>query len=181
MFLLMVGCDPTNITKRTKTALVMSRRKGPRSRLQCGSDKLSLGSCVRCCNWMWHRSHHMQHIGRCQEYKWGRFWRPIRRAFLAHKRTITVGEPRIVKICERSFPPDVYAPTNARTWACLLPLSAPYSASLWTAKAEGEAMDRKDLLASITGTVDPWDGGGSVAQQSRMTGHAILTKPQPSL
>jgi hypothetical protein len=42
-------------------------------------------------------------------------------------------------------------------------------------------MDRKDLLASITGTVDPWDGGGSVAQQSRMTGHAILTKPQPSL
>src|SRR5713101_7378970 len=46
------------------------------------------------------------------------------------------------------------APTIARTWACLQPHSYPYSASLWTAKAEGEAMDWKHLLASITGTVD---------------------------
>src|SRR2546425_11344459 len=52
------------------------------------------------------------------------------------------------------LPTRCYAPTIARTWACLLLHSSPYSASLWTAKAEGEAMDWKHLLAYITGTVD---------------------------
>jgi len=55
----------------------------------------------------------------------------------------------------RTFLPiGCYVPTIAHTWACLLPPSSPYSASLWTAKAEGQAMDWKHLLASITGTVD---------------------------
>jgi len=35
------------------------------------------------------------------------------------------------------LPTRCYAPTIARTWACLLPHSSPYSASLWTAKAGG--------------------------------------------
>src|ERR671932_1240517 len=52
------------------------------------------------------------------------------------------------------FPTGGYAPTTAHATACLLLLSYPYSASLWTAKAEGEAMNWKTLLAYITGTVD---------------------------
>src|SRR5262249_60248293 len=45
----------------------------------------------------------------------------------------------------RTFlPTGCYAPTHARTLACLLPLSAPYSASLWTAKAEGEAREMEE-------------------------------------
>src|SRR5215468_9919024 len=45
----------------------------------------------------------------------------------------------------RTFlPTGCYAPTHTRTWACLLPLSAPYSASQWTAKAEGEAMEMEE-------------------------------------
>src|ERR671932_479947 len=63
-------------------------------------------------------------------------------------------DTRIVKIFELSLPIGCYAPTIAPTLACLQPHSYPYSASLWTAKAEGEAMDWKHLLAYITGTVD---------------------------
>jgi hypothetical protein len=46
-----------------------------------------------------------------------------------------------------------YASTGAAS-ACLSLHSHPYSASLWTAKAEGKPMDWKHLLAYITGTVD---------------------------
>src|SRR5215510_5317430 len=43
VFLLMVGCDPTNTTKHTRTALVMSRRNGPRaSTVQLGQARLGL-------------------------------------------------------------------------------------------------------------------------------------------
>src|SRR2546428_6909153 len=46
------------------------------------------------------------------------------------------------------------ASTIAGALTCLPLPSHPYSASRGTAKAEGEAMDWKHLLASITGTVD---------------------------
>src|SRR5207237_3769904 len=49
---------------------------------------------------------------------------------------------------------EVYASTTACASACLPLDSHPYSASKGTAKAEGEAMDWKHLLAYITGTVD---------------------------
>src|SRR5712691_6992837 len=52
------------------------------------------------------------------------------------------------------LPRGGYASTIVRALACLPLHSYPYSASLWTAKAEGEAMDWKHLLAYITGTVD---------------------------
>src|SRR5467141_353395 len=47
-----------------------------------------------------------------------------------------------------------YVSTIAGAWACLPLPSSPYSASRGAAKAEGEAMDWKHLLAYITGTVD---------------------------
>src|SRR6267378_4699269 len=71
----------------------------------------------------------------------------------AAKRFLTKAIPYSQNI--RTFLPiGCSAPTIARTWACLQPHSSPYSASLWTAKAEGEAMDWNHLLAYITGTVD---------------------------
>jgi len=47
-----------------------------------------------------------------------------------------------------------YASTIACASAWLPLHSHPYSASIWTAKLRGEAMDWKHLLAYITGTVD---------------------------
>src|SRR5438034_9104974 len=47
-----------------------------------------------------------------------------------------------------------YASTIARHLTCLPLPSHPYSASRGIAKPEGETMDWKHLLASITGTVD---------------------------
>ena len=52
------------------------------------------------------------------------------------------------------LPTGDYASTIIRARACLLLPSHPYSAPRGTAKPEGEMMDWKQLLASITGTVD---------------------------
>src|SRR5262249_4204911 len=51
-------------------------------------------------------------------------------------------------------PTGSYISTVAHASACLPLHSYPYCALLWTAKAEGELMDWKHLLAYITGTVD---------------------------
>src|SRR5215510_6402532 len=93
VFLLMVGCESINTTKRTKTALVMSRRNGPHARLQCGSDRPGLGSCVWCCNW------HVE-------------WAASYAAYMTMSRKFMekVVETRRVTICKLSFPPDVMFP-----------------------------------------------------------------------
>src|SRR5215510_8772776 len=89
VFLLMVGCDPTNTTKHTRTALVMSRRNGPRaSTVQLGQARL--GSCVWCYNW------HVE-------------WAASYAAYMTMSRKLMskVVETRRVTICELSLPPDV--------------------------------------------------------------------------
>src|SRR5256884_8478240 len=52
------------------------------------------------------------------------------------------------------LPTGGYASTITRASACFPLHYHPYSASIWSVMAEGEAMDWKHLLAYITGTVD---------------------------
>src|SRR5262249_27480126 len=67
----------------------------------------------------------------------------------------TLAIPRIVKLFEHPFLLEVTFLTIPRASPCLSSRSYRYSPLLWTEQAAGgEAMDWKQLLAYITGTVD---------------------------